>query len=103
MWDLKLYGGIFVGCLLFYLLMYVDLILTLDPVSNDKVGNTTKSAVADPMETSFRTFQKNKEGNKDILIEQMSPLISTMLVEAIVDALPQQINHLFDLIQQGRR
>jgi|TARA_B110000285_G_C14881809_1_gene494280 hypothetical protein len=30
-------------------------------------------------------------------------LISTMLVEAIVDALPQQINHLFDLIQQGRR
>ena len=56
MWDLKLYGGIFVGCWLFYLLMYFNLIFTLDPVSNDKVGNTTKSAVADLMGYELSDF-----------------------------------------------
>jgi hypothetical protein len=49
MWDLKLCGGIFVSFLLFYLLMHFNLIFTLDSFSNDKVGNTTKSAVANPM------------------------------------------------------
>jgi len=68
-----------------------------------RIGKAPKALLSlrteESLKKSISAKYSDNEGNTRCLMY----LIFTMLIEAIADALPQQINHLFDLIQQGRR